>query len=299
MLPAIEAAHSIEQNSARPAAADYRIVKQAIEFVSTNWQEQPGLEEIARHVGLSQRRLHELFTRWAGLTPKAFLQAITLDRARGMLRGSNSVLEAALESGLSGTGRLHDLFVQHEAMTPGTWKSGAAGLEIAYGFHDSPFGTALIMVTDKGVCGLAFADEKAQEMAILRDMQRRWPNARYTYAPKRTHPHAARIFNPLLWRAREPLRIIMIGTDFEIRVWETLMQTPFGRMTTYSELAKKAGAAGAARAVGRAVGRNPLSFVVPCHRVVRSDGGLGGYHWGLTRKRALIGWEKGLSAGTV
>ena len=274
-------------------ADDYAHVKRAIEYISENWRDQPALEDIADHAGLSPTHFQKVFTRWAGLSPKQFIQAITLDHARGLLRDAASVLDATYEVGLSGPGRLHDLFVTHEAMTPGVYKAKGEGVDIAYGFHASPFGQALLMVTEHGLAGLAFADE-GSERAALDDMTSRWPRANYEERRDVTAPFAGRIFDPGEWQRETPLRVVLIGTDFEIRVWETLLRIPVGRMTTYSNVAEHIGKPSAARAVGTAVGRNPVSFVVPCHRVLGKSGGLCGYHWGLTRKRAIIGWEAGL-----
>jgi AraC family transcriptional regulator, regulatory protein of adaptative response / methylated-DNA-[protein]-cysteine methyltransferase len=274
------------------AAADYDIVRRAIAFLSEHWRTQPEIEAIADAVGVSASDLHHLFRRWAGITPKAFLAAITLDHARRLLRDSASVLDATFEVGLSGPGRLHDLFVTHEAMSPGEWKSGGSGLTISYGFHPSPFGTALVMATERGLAGLAFADA-GEEQAALADMGRRWPQAKLVEDAARTAPLAQRIFDSKLWRAERPLRVVLIGTDFEVRVWETLLRIPMGRAITYSDIAAKIQAPKAARAVGAAVGKNPISFVVPCHRALGKNGDLTGYHWGLTRKRAMLGWEAG------
>jgi AraC family transcriptional regulator of adaptative response/methylated-DNA-[protein]-cysteine methyltransferase len=273
-------------------AADYEIVRRAIAFVSEHWRAQPEIEAIAAAAGVSAGDLHHLFRRWAGITPKAFLQALTLDHARALLRDSASVLDASFEVGLSGPGRLHDLFVTHEAMSPGEWKSGGAGLTMSYGFHPSPFGTALVMATARGLAGLAFADS-GEEQAALADMQSRWPRANIIADTAGTALLAARIFDPRLWRANRPLRVVLIGTDFEVRVWETLLKIPLGRAMTYSDIAAKLRAPKAARAVGAAVGKNPVSFVVPCHRVLGKSGDITGYHWGLTRKRAMLGWELG------
>jgi AraC family transcriptional regulator of adaptative response/methylated-DNA-[protein]-cysteine methyltransferase len=277
------------------AAADYDVVRRAIAFLSEHWRTQPEIEAIAAAAGVSAGDLHHLFRRWAGITPKAFLQALTLDHARRLLRDSASVLDATFEVGLSGPGRLHDLFVTHEAMSPGEWKSGGAGLTVSYGFHPSPFGTALVMTTKRGLAGLAFADA-GEEQAALADMQSRWPEANIVEDRARTAKLARRIFDPKLWRADRPLRVVLIGTDFELRVWEALLDIPMGRATTYSDIAVRLGATKAARAVGAAVGKNPISFVVPCHRVLGKSGDITGYHWGLTRKRAMLGWEAGKTA---
>ena len=277
------------------ATSDYDVVRQAIGFISQQWRKQPEVEEIAHAVGVTATDLHHLFRRWSGLTPKAFLQAITLDRARTLLRDSASVLDAAYEVGLSGPGRLHDLFVTHEAMSPGEWKAGGEGLTLHYGYHPSPFGIALIVATPRGLAGLGFADP-GEEKAALADMQGRWPKARYVEDSAQTAPIAQRIFDPMKWRPDQPLRVVLIGTDWEVRVWETLLKIPLGRATTYSDIARKVGTAKASRAVGAAVGKNPISFVVPCHRVLGKSGNLTGYHWGITRKCAMLGWEAGQTA---
>ena len=274
------------------AAADYDVVRRAIGHIRGHWREQPEIEAIAEAAGVTPTELHHLFRRWAGLTPKAFLQALTLDGARQLLRDSASVLDATYEVGLSGPGRLHDLFVTHEAMSPGEWKTGGEGLTIRFGFHPSPFGSALVMATERGLAGLAFADP-GEEPAALADMKRRWPRATYVEDSARTAVVAKRIFDPSQWQESQPLRVVLIGTDWEVRVWETLMQIPMGRLTTYSDIASKIRKPAAARAVGAAVGKNPVSFVVPCHRVVGKSGDLTGYHWGITRKRAMLGWEAG------
>jgi AraC family transcriptional regulator, regulatory protein of adaptative response / methylated-DNA-[protein]-cysteine methyltransferase len=274
------------------AAADYEVVRRAIGYIRNHWREQPEIEAIADAVSVTPTELHHLFRRWAGLSPKAFLQALTLDRARQLLRDSASVLDASYEVGLSGPGRLHDLFVTHEAMSPGEWKSGGEGLSISFGFHPSPFGKALIMATDRGLAGVAFADAGDEETALA-DMRRRWPKAAYVADETRTAGLARRIFDPSRWRQDQPLRVVLIGTDWEVRVWEALLKIPMGRVATYSEIAGKVRTPTAARAVGAAVGKNPVAFVVPCHRVIGKSGDLTGYHWGITRKQAMLGWEAG------
>ncbi len=290
---------SLDTLPVRPLAPDrshdYDLVRRAIRFLSEQWTEQPDLDRLARHLGLSPAHCQKLFKRWCGLSPKEFVQAITVDHARSLLGNSASILEAAHEVGLSGGSRLHDLFVDHEAMTPGDYKRRGEGLDIAYGFHNSPFGEVLILATDRGVAGLAFVDEDKNQTRgqALADMTERWPAARYIEAPERTAPYVARIFEPGAWTPEQPVRLVLIGTDFEVRVWQTLLKIPMGRAVSYHDIARHLGKPQASRAVGSAVGRNPISFVVPCHRVLRGDGSLGGYHWGLTRKRALIGWETG------
>ena len=274
------------------AAADYDIVRRAIAHIRGNWRSQPEIETIADAAGVSPTDLHHLFRRWCGLTPKAFLQALTLNYARDLLRSSASVLDTAYEVGLSGPGRLHDLFVTHEAMSPGEWKAGGEGLTLTYGFHPCPFGMALVMTTPRGLAGLALADA-GKERSALNDMRSRWPRAKYVEDFAATAATARRIFDTTLWRPEQPLRVVLIGTDWEIRVWETLLAIPMGGLATYSDVAAKAGAAKAARAVGAAVGKNPISFVVPCHRALGKSGALTGYHWGITRKQAMLGWEAG------
>src|ERR1700756_400805 len=274
------------------AADDYAVVRRAIAYISEHWRAQPEIDEIAAAVGTTTAALHHVFRRWAGLTPKAFLQAITLDNARRLLRSSASVLDAAYEVGLSGPGRLHDLFVTHEAMSPGQWKARGEGLTLSYGFHPSPFGIALVIASERGLAGLAFADP-GEESKALDDMRGRWPRAEFRDDTAATALLARRIFEPKLRRHDRPLRVVMIGTDFEVRVWEALLKVPMGRATTYSDIAAHVRAPKAARAVGAAVGKNPISFVVPCHRVIGKGGDLTGYHWGLTRKRAMLGWEAG------
>ena len=281
-------------------ASDYDLVRRAIMFLSDSWDEHPDLDRLAQHIGLSPGHVQKLFTRWCGLSPKEFVQAITIDHARRLLDQSAGVLEAAHEVGLSGGSRLHDLFVSQEAMTPGDFKRRGAGLEIAYGFHPTPFGRALLLATDRGVAGLAFVneDEGDTPSETLADMTRRWPAARYLEQPALTAPQIDRIFDCASWSPEQPVRLVLIGTDFEVRVWEALLKVPLGRAVSYADIARHLGCPTASRAVGSAVGRNPISFVVPCHRVLRGDGSLGGYHWGLTRKRALIGWETGRLAGS-
>ncbi|UNK37878.1 bifunctional helix-turn-helix domain-containing protein/methylated-DNA--[protein]-cysteine S-methyltransferase [Shinella sp. H4-D48] len=281
------------QTDITPDGQDYATVRQVIEMITEDYRQQPGLEDIAARLGQSPSQLQKTFTRWAGLSPKAFLQAVTLDHAKRLLRQEAlPLLETSFEVGLSGPGRLHDLFVTHEAMSPGEWKARGAGLTIRYGLHPSPFGTALVMITDRGLAGLAFTDEAGGTDAF-EDMSSRWPNAHYVEDAEATAAYAARIFDPARWNPEEPLRVVLIGSDFQVRVWEALLRIPMGCAVTYSSIAEKLGQPTASRAVGAAVGRNPISFVVPCHRALGKSGALTGYHWGLTRKRAMLGWESG------
>jgi AraC family transcriptional regulator, regulatory protein of adaptative response / methylated-DNA-[protein]-cysteine methyltransferase len=285
---------------------DYDRVRRALEFMTLRWREHPELDDIAQHTGLSPSHFHHLFRRFAGITPKAFLQAITLDHAKALLKNSASLLDTSYEVGLSGPSRLHDLFVTHEAMSPGEWKTGGAGLVLSYGFAPSPFGEALAVMTPRGLAGVGWVDDKAApgkasdsgkpaggRQGALADMIRRWPKATYIEDTPRATQTVARIFDPALWCDGQPLNVVLIGSDFEVRVWSTLLRIPLGRAATYGDVARHIGKPSAARAVGAAVGRNPISFVVPCHRVLGQSGALTGYHWGLTRKQAILGWELG------
>jgi AraC family transcriptional regulator of adaptative response/methylated-DNA-[protein]-cysteine methyltransferase len=230
--------------------------------------------------------LHQLIHRWAGLGPESFLRAIAPDHAKALLADSAGVLGATGEVGLAGPGRLHDLFVTHEAMSRG------AGVSMAFGFHQSPFGEAILLATESGLAGFGFVDDGDRD-AALADMTRRWPRAAYREDPAVTRPLAARAFDPVRRRNGTPLGVVLIGTDFERRVWEMLLCIPCGRVTTYSEIARRLGNPKACRAVGAAVGHNPISFVIPCHRVLGHSGALTGYHWGVIRKQAMLGWEAG------
>ncbi|RYE64820.1 bifunctional helix-turn-helix domain-containing protein/methylated-DNA--[protein]-cysteine S-methyltransferase [Rhizobium sp. NFR12] len=276
-----------------PDGSDYETVRRVIEMLTLDYRAQPSLETIAAELGQSPTQLQKVFTRWAGLSPKAFLQAVTLDHAKRLLGQEGlPLLETSYELGLSGPGRLHDLFVTHEAMSPGEWKGRGAGLTIRYGFHPSPFGMALVMATERGLSGLAFSDLGGEKPAF-EDMVRRWPNAAYVEDKEATAPYIGRIFDRGQWSADRPLNVVLIGTDFQLKVWQSLLKIPFGKAVTYSAVASDIGQPTASRAVGAAIGANPISFVVPCHRAVAKNGALTGYHWGLTRKRAILGWETG------
>lgn len=261
----------------------YERVAKVIRLIESRPEDQPSLAELARAAGLSPSRFHRLFRRWAGVTPKAFLKFVTAERAKGLLRGSQDLLGASLELGLSGPGRLHDLFVTTQAVSPGEFKSGGAGLTLRWGFHETPFGTALFALSPRGLCHLAFVD--GGRRAALADLRRRWPRAALTEDASGTRAVAREAFG----RGRVP--VVLSGTPFQTRVWEALLRIPPGRAATYGQVARAVGRPRAVRAVGAAVGANPVAFLIPCHRVLREGGALGGYRWGIPRKRALLAWE--------
>ncbi len=267
---------------------DFRRMARAIRFLTEHYSEQPSLEDAAGAAGLSPFHFQRVFTRYVGVSPKSFVGNLTLAHAKKELAAGKSVLEAALDAGLSGPSRLHDLSLKIEAMTPGELSKGGAGLEIAYGFHDSPFGVALVMATAKGLCGLAFGDE-GEEHAMLEDMTKRWPHAAYRERPEITAKLAERIFDPE--HRNGEISLHLLGTPWQVQVWRALLSIPEGKVATYKTIAETVGSASASRAVGTAVGRNPISFLIPCHRVLGSDGTLTGYHWGVPRKRAMLAFE--------
>ena len=273
----------------------YALIERALTYLADHWEEQPELSDLASHVGMSEYHLQRLFTKWAGISPKKFLSMLTLEQARRKLQANESVLDTALGSGLSGPGRLHDLFVTYEAMTPGEYKRQAKDLEIRYGWHEGPFGQTLLMITDRGLCGLAFEDARGRR-ACFEDLAARWPMANLLEDRPNTAEYMARIFNSSnvadMQHGAE-LRLFLKGTDFQVKVWEALMQLSQGELATYGQLARKVGLSStAARAIGTAVGNNPIAWIIPCHRVIRTTGALGGYHWGLPRKLAMLGWEE-------
>jgi AraC family transcriptional regulator, regulatory protein of adaptative response / methylated-DNA-[protein]-cysteine methyltransferase len=288
IAPAGEGAILLD-NSFEQMADDYLRVEQAIRFLERNVQHQPSLKEIAESVNLSEYHFQRLFTRWVGISPKRFLQFLTKENAKRLLERSGNLLSVAYDVGLSGPGRLHDLFVSCEAVTPGEYKSRGEGLEISYGFHASPFGECLVAQTGRGVCRLAFV-ENGDRTAALGDLKRDWPEARLAEDAVGTHPLIYRIFGPT-GRNLPPLALYLNGTNFQIKVWEALLRIPPGAVTTYEEIAASIGAPRAARAVGNAVGSNPIPVIIPCHRVIRKTGLLGNYRYGSARKKALLGWE--------
>jgi AraC family transcriptional regulator of adaptative response/methylated-DNA-[protein]-cysteine methyltransferase len=276
--------------------SDYEAVRAAIAYLSEAPADAVDLAGFSRALGRTDRQLTELFRRWCGLTPKSFAQAVALDHAKRLLQARESVLDTTYAVGLSSTSRLHDLFVAHEAMPPGAWRAGGAGLNMTWGTAPSPFGTAVIVTTPYGIAGIGFADGETSVEAAFADLSGRWPRAAYQRDDAVIAPVGARVFDPGRWDPQQPVRVVLIGTDFEVQVWQTLLKVPVGRATTYAQVANEIGRPTAFRAVGAAVGKNPISFVVPCHRVVGSSGGLTGYHWGVPRKRAILGWESGLIA---
>jgi AraC family transcriptional regulator of adaptative response/methylated-DNA-[protein]-cysteine methyltransferase len=274
---------------------DYTVVEQALDFLEENYQRQPTLTEIAASVGYSEYHFQRLFSRWVGISPKRFIQFLTKEHARNMLEESRSLLEISYETGLSGPGRLHDLFVTCEAVTPGAYKRRGEGLKIAYGFHPSPFGECLLAVTDKGICWLAFIMEGGHEQA-LEGMRSHWGRASLEEDSTRTAPLVAQAFPLTIEGPSKPLHLYLSGTNFQIKVWEALLRIPSGKVVTYQDLATYIGKPKASRAVGSAVGANPIPVLIPCHRVIRKMGVIGNYGGGPARKKAMLGWEMARNA---
>jgi AraC family transcriptional regulator of adaptative response/methylated-DNA-[protein]-cysteine methyltransferase len=274
---------------------DYQRIAAALRYVDEHYLDQPTLQEIAGQVCLSEFHFQRLFTRWVGISPKKFLKHLTLERAKRSLEASASVLDAAYDAGLSGPSRLHDLFVTTDAVTPGEYKARGQGMTIRYGCHPSPFGDCMLLVTDRGICGLGFVDQNETPQEALRYLAGGWENAQLIEAPAETQSYIERMFAPAGDRASQsetPLRMLLRGTAFQTRVWRALLTIPAGKLTTYEDIARRLGyTSNAARAVGRANATNMISYLVPCHRVIRKTGAIGGYRWGRERKLALIGWE--------
>ncbi|MDO9374286.1 MAG: methylated-DNA--[protein]-cysteine S-methyltransferase [Ferruginibacter sp.] len=268
---------------------NYQRIAEAIHYIQANFRNQPDLDEVAKKVHLSPFHFQRMFHEWAGVTPKKFLQYLTIDHAKAMLQVEDppSLFDTAIESGLSGSGRLHDLFITIEGMTPGEYKNGGSYLVINYSFAESPFGEILVASTSKGICHMAFADD--QELAFG-ELQRLFPNAEFRQLVDLAQQNALNIFTRD-WSKLSSIKLHLKGTPFQLKVWETLLKIPAGRLSTYGKIAASLENPLAARAVGTAIGDNPVAFIIPCHRVIRSTGVLGDYHWGSTRKTALIGWE--------
>jgi len=277
------------------ACRDYERVERAIKYIETHFDRQPELKEIAGHIGLSEFDFQRLFSRWVGISPKRFMQFLTKEYVKELLSLPTNLLDATFDAGLSSPGRLHDLFVSCEAVTPGEFKAGGKGLTIDYGWHDSPFGECLIAQTERGICWLSFA-RNGNRQALAAEFTAAWRNARLVEDHKRTKPLIARIYDPAMWNRSSPIPVLVKGTNFQIKVWEALLKIPVGTVVTYEDIALYIGFPKAVRAVGNAVGRNPVSFVIPCHRVVRKTAEFGNYGGGPARKKAMIGWEAAIKA---
>jgi len=263
----------------------YQVIRRAIEEIDAAGPSPLSLDDLAARMGMSPAHFQRLFSNWVGVSPKRYQQYLTLDHARALLRDRFTTLDTAGEVGLSGGGRLHDLFLRWEAMSPGEYARGGAGLVIRWGWFDTPFGRALVMGTDRGICGIGFASETT-DAATMEDLVSRWPDATYVEDGASLTPWVEAAFG-----GEGEARLVLIGAPFQIKVWEALLRVPSGHVTTYSEIAGAIGHPRAVRAVGTAVGRNPISYLIPCHRALRKSGGLGGYHWGLPVKRAILAWE--------
>jgi AraC family transcriptional regulator of adaptative response/methylated-DNA-[protein]-cysteine methyltransferase len=263
----------------------YDLIARALSFIDETTGQQPSLEQVAGAAGLSPAHFQRLFSQWVGVSPKKYQQYLMLDHAKSLLQNRFTLLDAAHETGLSGASRLHDLFLRWEAMSPGEYAAKGRGLTIRFGWFDGPFGEMLVMGTARGICGIAFTAECSRDDAML-DMTARWPEAEFTESPEKLQPWV----NAILGDGTEA-KLHLMGGPFQIKVWEALLSIPTGHVTTYSEIAQSIGHPKAVRAVGTAVGRNPVSWLIPCHRALRKSGGLGGYHWGLPVKRALLAWE--------
>ena len=263
-------------------------IEEAISYINNNFKTQPGLEEIAEKIHLSPFHFQRLFTEWAGVSPKKFLQYISVEHAKNILKDKQVTLfDAAYDTGLSGTSRLHDLFIKIEGMTPGEFKNGGENLSINYSYAESPFGNVLVASTSKGICHMAFADE---ETGALHELQKKFPNAHLRQMVDLIQQNALYIFTHD-WSKLNQIKLHLKGTDFQLKVWEALLKIPMGQLSTYGNIANKIEKPNASRAVGSAVGDNPVAFLIPCHRVIQSTGTFGQYHWGSTRKTAMIGWE--------
>jgi AraC family transcriptional regulator of adaptative response/methylated-DNA-[protein]-cysteine methyltransferase len=277
-------------------ARDYERVARAIDYLRRHATAQPELAAIARHIHLSEHHFQRLFTRWVGVSPKRFLQYLTVEHAKARLARTTNILDLTADVGLSSPGRLHDLFVTLEAASPGEIRSGGAGLQIRFGIHDSPFGACLIATTARGVCAVRFVDRVrgGDAASLLRD---EWPQASLVSDTQGTADVARRICEPLAQRCTEPLALLVKGTNFQLQVWRALLEVPFGHLISYREVAAQIGHPAAARAVGNAIGANPIACLIPCHRVIRESGTFGRYRWGETRKAAILGWEAAQSEG--
>lgn len=275
---------------------DYHRIALAIAFMRQHYLEQPDLATVAQHIGLSEYHFQRMFTQWSGISPKRFLQHLTVEYAKSKIAQTKSLLDLTLNIGLSSSGRLHDLFVNLEAMSPGEFKTGGAGLQIRYGIHDTPFGKSLIATTARGICNLHFLDA-TDEQTAEQALRQSWSNAEVICDQQTTQPLRDVIFAPLTDRIQKSLTLLVKGTNFQIQVWRALLRVPSGRIATYQTIAETIGRPTAARAVGNAVGNNPVGYLIPCHRVIRESGELGGYRWGLERKTVILSWEASCAIG--
>lgn len=266
---------------------NYERVAKAIEYIHENYTRQPDLDEVAKQVHVSPFHFQRMFKEWAGVTPKKFLQYISVEHAKTLLKQDLSLSDVTFETGLSGTSRLHDLFISIEGMTPGEYKNGGEQLNINYSFAETPFGNIIVASTTKGICHLAFADD---EKLALKELKTLFPNAAFKQVVDTTQQNALFIFTQD-WKNLDKIKLHLKGTPFQLKVWEALLKVPLGQLTTYADIAATVGNEKASRAVGSAVGDNPVAFLIPCHRVIKSTGVIGQYHWGSTRKTAIIGWE--------
>lgn len=268
---------------------DYDRVADAISYISEHFRDQPSLEEVASHVNMSMYHFQRLFTQWAGVSPKKLLEFVSLDYAKQLLRDRRSIMETSYSTGMSGSSRLHDLFVSIDGMTPGQFKSGGAGLQITYDLRDTRFGVALVAATTVGICRLSFVDGETGS-AAAEMLRTQFPGAELKRGGSPMHDVALRIFSDK-WHDLDRVRLHLKATPFQLQVWQALLRIPFGTATTYGDVAEEIGRPRAARAVAGAIAANPVAFLIPCHRVLRATGALGGYRWGETRKSAIIGWE--------
>lgn len=278
------------QNASVYASEDYHRIARAIAFMRQHHLNQPNLTTVAQHIGLSEYHFQRLFTQWAGISPKRFLQYLTVEYAKSKITQTKSLLDLTLDVRLSSPGRLHDLFVNLEAMSPGEFKAGGAGLQIRYGIHDTPFGTSLIATTARGICNLYFLETTDEQTAAQR-LRLAWKNAEIIRDEQATQSLRDLIFNSETLSEQKPLTLLVKGTNFQIQVWRALLKLPFGAIATYQTIAQLVARPTAARAVGNAIGNNPIGYLIPCHRVIRESGELGGYGWGVERKTVMLGWE--------
>ena len=280
----------MDSDALKQANEDYERIEKAIKFLEANFSSQPGLKEVADYIGLSEFHFQRLFSRWVGISPKRFLQYLTKEYAKTLLESRINLLDVTYESGLTSPSRLHDLFVTCEAVTPGEYKAKGQGVSITYGFHPSPFGQCLLAITERGICGLYFV-KNGDHRDVLAEFKGYWQNANLTEDPSSTAHLIPQIFDPARSGRQNPLHLILKGTNFQIKVWEALTKIPFGAMVSYEDVAVQVGIPGATRAVGTAVGHNPISYIIPCHRVIRKNAEFGNYGSGPARKKAILGWE--------